>query len=268
MKNIVKSVIDLLKTAVIIGGAIIVLAFVHLISDSLAPNDTFHMLNYWISFVVKMLLFLGVVFVLLQVREMKMINALNNECDPYKFKKLVLRKQKRCSSKRKQKFAVNFAVNLSLAEFCTGNAKKAIEILENIDVKVYPTKRHILALYYNNLFAYYLHSEDREKAKEIFDIHKYDMLYARSEKTVHSICETFATYEINFGNKEIGIATMNKLLERAINTPSKLDILLSLAKIDVENNELQAAKDKLNAVINEGNKLHFVDIAKELLAKI
>ena len=94
------------------------------------------------------------------------------------------------------------------------------------------------------------------------------MLYAMPEKTAHSICETFAVYEINFGNREIGIAKMKDLLERAIDLRTKLAILLTLAEIDIENGESRSAEDKLNEIISKGNKLYIVDLAKEMLGKI
>ena len=153
----------------------------------------------------------------------------------------------------------------------SGEIEKASAILNSINIdKFYGVLPVVKVLYYNNLADVCELLGDEEKSSvwitKMFQIY-HDMPENKAKKQI-SNAVTFAKANEYFKKGDHKQAAV--LLDRIItcDLPLKLETLLLRAKIALSLNDTETARDNLDYIIANGNKLYSVTAAREVLQKI
>lgn len=189
-----------------------------------------------------------------------------NECDPYPFLDAVDEALTfRLAPAVKQAMLINRAAALS---WC-GNKKEYCEMIKaiNIDaVSGVPTVNKYV--YYHNLCDVYTIEGNYAAADAIYD--KAEQLYSLLKpklKDALLFTNRFAECEHLYRQGEVALA--REMAELLINSaPTKMSqvaIMLFAARLCIELGDNTAAREKLEAVIERGNRLYAVTEAKALL---
>ena len=216
------------------------------------------------------LLFLAVLYVNIAAFLLmkKAIQQLKDSCDPYP-----LLEAATCLSKMSKSFRGRnmLRLNKSAALISLGRAYEAISELNDSDI-IIGLPLEFKAVYYNNLGCAYIVIGQADKGERLIDKAVAIITDIKNEKIKHEfyyvaqmnyalikyINNEFKEYEEIIGDIEkTGICLKNTI-----------DISLLLAKIYIKTNRIAEVKEKLQYVIDKGNKLYAVDEAKELLEQI
>ncbi len=162
-------------------------------------------------------------------------------------------------------------INYALAQRCIGNFDKAYEILSSINIDknagMLPISK---VVYYNNLMDACMLSEKYEEAvvwysklKQIYADIKDSKQKAELEETIKSaeaiyyFCKKEYDKALDISN---GVVSMNRRM--------KVENTWFCAKLLIQMGDMQAAKEKLTYVAENGKQLYCAKEAKELLSQI
>lgn len=187
------------------------------------------------------------------------------QCDPYPLlEAMELQMARNENGPQRQLTELNYALALRIV----GENQKSAEIMENINIDRYPgTSPYSKFIYYNNL-ADVLFPLGRtfeaqiwqRKALQIYnDLPENKMKQQLSQTFQLSEAEALY-YERDYDKALRKAAWINFNSQRQL-----LDAALLTAKCHICLEEPEKAREKLNYVIEHGNKLHIVEEAKALL---
>lgn len=193
---------------------------------------------------------------------------LQQECDPYPLMEETQRQlARKFDGTHRQLLEMDYAV--SLRE--TGQFHKAAEILENINIDKFPgTTPFLKYVYYHNLcdISYILgrSEEARVWCRKFRQIH-HDLPPTKAKQEL-SATNDLMEAEVLFyeGNHESALRKV-----AWIKLPTRrmvLDGALLAAKCHIALEEPEKAKEKLQYVMNNGNKLYIAEEAREILESL
>lgn len=187
------------------------------------------------------------------------------QCDPYplleEMKSMMARKQ---NGPQQQLMEINYAMALRMV----GENYKCAEILENTHIDRYPgTSPYTKFIYYNNLADVFFCLERtleaqiwHRKALQIYD----DLPEGKLKQQITQAAQLSEAqalyYEKDYDSALRKAAKINCQSRRHL-----LDTALLAAKCHIALEEPEKAREKLQYIIDNGNKLHIVEESKELL---
>lgn len=194
--------------------------------------------------------------------------ALREQCDPYP---LLKETEDQLSYNRSQTYEQILMIDYCVALRNAGEYKKVLEQLRAINIDKYAGTMPITkVVYYNNLADIYLCLNELEKA-EIWQnksIQLFDDIKNEKQKNMLSATIQHNVAEIAYFKQDYSksIEILNNVTET--NMRDAVYRALLLAKIHIAQGRIEEAKTKLQFVVENGNKLIDVRIAKDLLSKI
>lgn len=198
----------------------------------------------------------------------KPIAELDNNCNPIP---LGLELEKLLTYKNSKITQQNLLINYTLALSCIGSYEKCYEILSSINIdKSAQTLPANKVIYYNNLMDVCMNLEKYEEAciwySKAMQIYA-DMKNSKQKKRLKSTMRAaeaiyyFCTKEYD---RAIQIIDTNVSPHRR----SSVEDALFYAKVCIAAGDVHMAKEKLEFVIQNGNKLGCVDWAKNMLEQL
>lgn len=193
---------------------------------------------------------------------------LMEQCDPYP---LLKETEDQMSYNRSKTYAQILLINYCCALRNIGEYNKVLEKMESINIDKYAGAMPITkVVYYNNLADIYLCLNEIEKA-EIWQNKSIQIQHdLKNNKLMHKFSATVQlnVAEIAYHKKDFDKAI--EILDNTAETNMRDAVYKALlfAKIYIAQNKIEEAKTKLQFVIEEGNKLIDVQIAKELLINL
>ncbi len=190
---------------------------------------------------------------------------LDNHCDPYPLLEETQRQlASRFDGPQRQLVEMDYAVTL----LETGQYHKAAEILENMNIDKFPVVSPYMKFgYYLNLLAvadFLGHREEariwHRKCRQIFA----DLPHGKIKQTLtpsYEIMEAEALYRD--GNPKDALKKVAWI--KLPNPRIVLDGAMLAAKCHISLEEPEKAREKLQYIIDHGNKLHMVQEAREIL---
>lgn len=196
------------------------------------------------------------------------LETLEQQCDPYPF----LEEMERQMSLVQENFQGQLtSINYAMALVQTGQNEKALETLESINIDRFPTASPFAKfVYYNNLCDVMMRMERfaeadiwYRKAQSIFQDLPNNKLKQRMDRTAQ-MNEIEALYR-----DQAYTTALRKLSRIPCNTQrSLMEAALLAARCNMGLEEYDKAREKLQYVIDHGNRLACVDEAKRLLEKL
>lgn len=196
------------------------------------------------------------------------LEILEQQCDPYPF----LEEMERQMSLIQENFQGQLtSINYAMALVQTGQNEKALETLESINIDRFPTASPFAKfIYYNNLCDVMMRMERfaeadiwYRKAQAIFQDLPNNKLKQRMDRTAQ-MNEIEALYR-----DQAYSTALRKLSRIPCNTQrSLMEAALLAARCNLGLEEYDKAREKLQYVIDHGNRLACVDEAKNLLEKL
>lgn len=191
-----------------------------------------------------------------------------DQCDPYP---LLNEIEVQMTYKNSEHFKQLLLIEYSLVLQVIGEYNKAMEKLESVNIENYAKKSpSSRSQYFGRLASIHLCLNDIEKA-ELNINRSIEILNGEKNKKLKSMSLMLIQYkvaELSYLKKDFdkSIEILNSIVERAkINFLHKAFLY---AKNYIEQNKIDEAKVELQFVIQNVNKLIYVQIAKDLLAKI
>ena len=228
-------------------------------------------LPFWIVILYTLvMLFLSWGFVNSCARQLllRAVKALNEECDPYP---LLKETEDQLSYHRSQTYKQVLLINHCVALRNLGEYEKVHEQLKAIHIDKYAGTLPITkAVYYNNLADIYLCLNELEKAElwQNKSMQLFEDLKIKKQRNMISTAIQHNVAEIAYFKQDYdkSIEILNNVAETTMREAVYKALLY--AKIYSKQDKIEEAKSKLYFVIDNGNNLFDVHIAKELLAKI
>ena len=196
------------------------------------------------------------------------LRIMDQECDPHPFLEECTRQLERSKPSPQQQLA---QINRATALRMLGENFQVLEILENLNIARFPsTTPFIKYVYYNNLVDV-LFELDRDveahiwhkKAMQLYQ----DLPVPQAEKFYGqsmNLTKALALYHQGEFEDALKIVTWMKC-----ETPRHLmDAALLAARCHIALEEPEKAREKLQYVVDHGNKLHIVQEAKEIIEKL
>lgn len=198
----------------------------------------------------------------------KPLEQLEQECDPYPFlAELEIQVAKPQENFQGQMIQINYAMAL----VHTGQNEKALEVLESIHIDRFPSASPFAKfIYYNNLCDVMTRLGRFQEANIWYD--KTCQIYQDlpDNRMKQRLDRTVEMNLIESLYRDGDYPTALRKLSR-IPCPTQrsvMDAALLAAKCNLGLEEFDKAKEKLQYVIDNGNKLHCVSVARELLESI
>ena len=197
-----------------------------------------------------------------------LVDALNVERDPYP----LLEESEYLLTKAKKGLPYfNNIINYSAGLIETGQAEKALAVLQATDFsKVPKTLPQNMFVYYNNLCAAYNANGQKDQASIYYSkaLASYAMIKNEAVKKQMQTSLTIDTIEEYLRNEDYKEA--DKILSSFMPNPGRqtVDAEMLRAKVHIGLGETEKAKEHLEFVIKNGNKLYVVTEAKEMLAAL
>ena len=196
------------------------------------------------------------------------LRIMDRDCDPHPFLEECTRQLERSKPDSQQQLAL---INRATALRMLGENQQVLQILENLNIDRFPsTTPFIKYVYYNNL-ADVLFEFDRDvealiwhkKAMQIYQ----DLPAPQAEKFYSqsmNLTKALVLYRQGEFEDALKIVAWMKC-----ETPRHLlDAALLAAKCHIALEEPEKAREKLQYVIDHGNKLHIVQESRDLLENL
>ena len=189
----------------------------------------------------------------------------DQECDPYPLlKEMEQMLTRRLNGPQQQLAQINYAMALRMV----GENYKAAEILEKINIDRHPGfSPYSKFVYYNNLSdALFSLGRDQEaliwyrKSRQIFD----DLPEGKFKQQLFATAQ-LSQAEVLYREGEHIQALRQAAGIKCTTKRQLLDTALLAAKCHISLEEPEKAREKLNYIVEHGNKLHIVEEAKVLL---
>lgn len=191
--------------------------------------------------------------------------SLNKNCDP---EPLLQTTTELLAYAQPENIRQILLINQSLAFREMGEYQKAADILNSINIdKTSSTLPITKITYYNNLSDIYDLLDKTAQAdiwyEKMVQIY-YDMPENAAKKQIKDALESAsAAYQYRKGNYQKTIDILSTLHTQ--NMAHNIDSALRWAQASLKLGDIQTARAKLNYVIENGNKLHSVTLAKQML---
>ena len=198
----------------------------------------------------------------------KPIAELNNKCDPYP---LIEESEKHLNANYSAVERFVLLVNYSAALKASGQYDKALDALLSIDIEADAMKNfhHLKASYYYRLSE--ICAILNKDAQADFAYSKFTELVPqiKNEKLKKTVEIEIAHAKVLEAYRKGEYQTVVELLEGSVDKvfSAQISSALTCAKAYMELGETEKAKEKLEYVIENGNKLNYVNEARELLSK-
>lgn len=196
------------------------------------------------------------------------LEILEQECDPYPFLEEMERQLPLCRDNLQgQLTKINYAMALSQ----TGQLEKTLQILRQINIDRFPATSPVVKfIYYNNLcdaLTRLSRFEEADiwyrKAKQIYEDLPNNKLKQKMDYTVQ-MNENEALYrEGDYASALRSLSRLTCKTQRAV-----MDAALLAARCNLKLEEYGKAREKLQYVITNGNRLHAVEVAEQLLSEL
>lgn len=216
-------------------------------------------LNYLIAFLFTFIA---------QKRLKRIIDIMTEECDPYKFIEQIL---PLAQQKNRQNIKALLLTNLAAGYINAGDTVQAKTVLS--DITKICTNNPIVRANICNLWAVLSINEDNTVGipSMLADLLKYSN-QIRQKKLKYTVLSSYnnltARYNLLSGKTD-GVEQVFKLqLENSTHLLEKNSAHYNLATLYIKQNRIEEAKQALQFVIANGNKLHLVTEAKEMLAEL
>lgn len=220
--------------------------------------------------VIFLMLFYGYLFVnTIADKLMKQpLEILEQQCDPYPFLEEMELQQSRCKDNFQGQLT---RINYAMALVQTGQNEKAVEVLESINIDRFPSiSPFVKFVYYNNLCDVMTRLERFSEANIWYE--KSRMIYQDlpDNKMKRSMDRTAKMNEIEHLYREGDYQlALRKLSWLPCNTPrSVMDGALLAARCNFALGEYDKAREKLEYVVANANRLASARDASELLEKL
>lgn len=198
----------------------------------------------------------------------KAIKSLDDECDPYPL--LDAANELLLNSKLKKTYKEVFLINKAFALREIGEVDRCFEILYNLNIDQYPSMPIHKLIYYINLSDTYMKLNKIVEAELLLNKAHQILRDAKlgKQKRVYfeRICR-FNHFQIDFvkgkydGLEEFLLANSKEALSKRFLVSNNL----ATAELYIKENKSGQAKEHLQFVIENGNKLHNVEKAKNLI---
>lgn len=227
--------------------------------------------SFWIRYlVVFFLLFYGFLFVNTApeklIREPLII--WEQQCDPYPFLEELERQLPLCKENLQGQLThINYAMILGQ----TGDYERSLQQMERINIDRFPATSPVVKyIYYNNLCDVLTKLERFEEA---------EIWYRKAQQIYYDLPNTKVKQKLSYNVQMNEIealyrgrdysAALGKLAWLNCETQrSLMDAALLAARCNLALEEYGKAREKLQYVIDHGNRLHCVQIARDLLNTI
>ena len=195
----------------------------------------------------------------------KAIEQYDATCDPAYLHAVVNHQLSYVKSKAKRN---QLFIQLSVILADAGNIREAAEMLETVDIHFnpdLPTK----FTYYHNLAAIYLEMDKLETVAYLLKMESFVLFRLRGKpknKAIELYHRVLAEYHTK--NKEYALAEalLNSICYEGLTLHAKVQINLNRVKILVETGRREEAALYRDFVIQNGNKLHAVQCARNLFS--
>ncbi len=260
----------LLMWGIVIGGAGIATLLFLLVFGPLIPNG--------FSFLIYAAMVFGAVFLMLHVGKVysrhitKRINdILDEECDPEKY----LAAARDLWGKSEGSGRISYQLYLVNGLIFNGQYQEAKDILETVTkFPDSPYGKQLKAGYLYGLFNIAMLQEEAEKVEAYFKeyVRSLDEIKYENERNrqayERSVLMGRTALNVKEGIYDDAEETYLRCFKEADKKLTRIESRYGLGKIYLHFKRYDEAKDAFNYVIENGNKLHAVTLAKEQLAKI
>lgn len=198
----------------------------------------------------------------------KALKELNDNCDPYP---LLKETEKLLTYKNSEVLEQIILINHAVGHRSVGEYQKNLDILKtlNIDktVGIQPMQK---VVYYNNLMDACGMLEKYDEAEVWYSKMMLILADIKNEKQLEALESAMqsATAFHHFCQKEYDKALQIMREKKDINRNNAVDNAMLYAKIATAMGDIDTAKNKLQFVIENGNRLYAVQEAKERLAEL
>jgi len=203
--------------------------------------------------------------------QLKIIDGMKyfSNCDPEKSIEIL---EKNLSHRKKSRYQQLYVINKSACLGALGRYSEALELLRKNDfINDLKTPPGNEIIYYNNLSSNYVGLKDFDSAKESLD--KAFEIYNKSKKPIQMYRTLYKCLTLSKVSMDISEGNLENaeefLIEELKNENIKKNIVetnFDLARLYIKLGRNEEAKERLQYVIENGNKLYCVDEAKDLLA--
>lgn len=222
-------------------------------------------------FIAFLLLFITPTLILLVINMrsykywMQFMSALEAGCDPYP----LLEETEYMISKAKKGIPYfQVTLNYSIALMATGQYEKALSVLKDLDFNKIPTlPHHNMFVYYNNLCTACASNKQWEQM-EIYRS-KAEASYACIKKQAFKkkFSDSMSFYQILQLIQEKKYDEAEKVLSSFIPKRGREAVMTAMTRtgIHIARGEVEQAKEQLQFIIENGNKLYVVTEARQML---
>jgi tetratricopeptide (TPR) repeat protein len=207
------------------------------------------------------LIFLGYI-IYANTRQKKRHDLLEKYLDPDAFIKAT-EKQLKITGKNKQ---ANTMLNLDLllGFLCMRNYEEAKDALNNINKKYLTKWNGSILIFHSYEMNLYYNTGEIDKAMKIYEtrIKEYPIKILNESITMNLI---LANKSYNEKEYKISRELYQRVLQGNKSKRLEIEIYYILANIDEDEGNIEEAIKKYKKVVNEGNKLYSVNLAKEKL---
>lgn len=199
------------------------------------------------------------------VRSKKIINLLEEDCDPHAF--LVATEKQRKYQMNSPKYNALFSINKAAGLAVSGEFENAKEVLLIIDKKYLSTKNETLLVYTLNLISCLYELGEISDAEELFET-QIPILAPLRRRTILAIKILIAERFLFLNRYEESKEKFEHLLSEKISKRARLSILHRLMKIDEQIGDKVSAKKKYEEISATGNKLWIAEDARRILERM
>lgn len=198
----------------------------------------------------------------------KALKELNDNCNPYP---LLEETEKLLSYKNSEMLQQIILINHAVALRSIGEYRRNLETLQTLNIDKVPGMQPIhKVVYYNNLMDACGLLEKYEEADVWYS--KMMLIYAdiTNQKQLESLESAMQSAKAfhHYCQKEYDKALQIMNEKKDINRNNAIDNAMLYAKIAIAMGDIDTAKNKLQFVIENGNRLYAVTEAKERLAEL
>lgn len=191
--------------------------------------------------------------------------ALDSDCDPEKFLKMMDKQETRI--RKKESIVMRININRAAAHMLLGNYQTAKEYLEGIEKSYLSEKNGSHIVYIINLILCYYGLGEIEKAELLYenDLVKLSPITKRLKKCVEILIGERYYYLKNYDQS---YDHLKKLLNHDLNKRQYLGVLYLLAQMDVINGATEQATKRFKKIAKLGNKLFIARASQEMLLEL
>jgi tetratricopeptide (TPR) repeat protein len=256
-----------LEKTILIHSSIFISQIIILIVSAVLMGMSFNTINT--SILVLGALNVIAIIVSTMIINKKVQNLLDIECNPEKYVELSSVRLKNANKLGKQLLLMNISAGLIEG----GKLDEAKNVLDQIGEFPNTNNGNVCRFcLYNNLFDIHIKYKNYELAQELLDKMNVTIKALKNSYMVDKLrniyIQTIFILSIAQGKCENAEPIFIQKFNSAKNNREKVATKYVLGRIYILSAELDKAKDAFNYVINNGNKLHIVELAKHNLNEL